>query len=457
MKLLKNSFFIIIVFIAVVLSGSFAEIETESFEDVPVDSWYYEGVMKMVADGIITGYPDGKFLPQKEVSREEFAVMMVRALQLGKNGSDSSFEDVENGYWAVPYIEAAKTYLTGYKTDTGLAFKPKYDTKREDMAVALVKALNYSVDYEQLDLLDDFVDQDKISDNLKAYVATAYAHNLIKGSQGDGGLYFNPEQTLTRAEAAVLLLAVIEDEKLGPDEEKIVLDDEVYMPTRLSVSVADNIAYLKWDKIENKDFQGYKVVVAQYDSTPNYPDNGYMKYITDEETTRYQIGLGHGVTDSDFIGVEAGERYYVTITTLYNEGKKTSNVVSFVLEEPSDEIEYIRPSLRIDQSGSLGKLFWTQVDHPKFKYYKVVVSSNVSSPKYPDEGYMHVISDAQTNSVTIQVGDKGNQSDFDQVEGGKIYYVAISAVYTDQILTSNIVEMKLEELGQEEEEIEVKH
>jgi hypothetical protein len=442
MKILNKGVSLLIVLTLLFSGMSFAVSEPLSFDDVANDSWYYEGVMTMAEYGVITGYPDGTFRPQNEVSREEFAVMMVRALQLGKSGSDSSFEDVDDDYWAVPYIEAAKKYLTGYKTNTGISFKPKYDAVREDMAVALVKALNYNVNNANLKVLNKFEDKELISENLKAYVAMAYEKRLIKGSQEEDGLYFNPTKTLTRAEAAVLLLAVIREEKITFDEEKVVIEDAEYTATKLKVEVEDDVAYLKWDKIKHEDFKGYKVVVSKYDSTPSYPDNGYVRYFTDDDITRFQIKEGQRASGSDFVKVEAGQRYYATITTLFKDGKKTSNVVSFKLNKQA-EPTYIRPSLKIEHDEDEAKLFWTEINHPNFKYYKVVVSEKDKTPKYPDNGYMYAISNSDNNDVEIEVGDKGNHSDFYKIESGKSYYVSVSAVYKDRVLTSNVVGMSL--------------
>lgn len=450
MKFVNRSISMLFVLILLMTGMTFAMAEQFSFDDVAKDSWYYEGVMTMAQYGVITGYPDGKFLPQNKVSREEFAVMMVRALQLGKSGGDSSFEDVTDDYWAVPYLESAKRYLTGYKTSTGIAFKPKNDAVREDMAVALVKALDYNVSKADLDVLNQFKDKNQISDNLKPYVAMAYEKKLIKGSQENNGLYFNPTKTLTRAEAAVLLLSVIEEEKIVFDDEKIVLEEGDYSATRLSVEVDEDTVYLKWQKIEHEDFIGYKVVVSKYDSTPSYPDNGYMSYFTDKDVTRVQLKTGQSATDSDFNKLEAGERYYATITALYEDGKKTSNVVSFVLGE-TPQADYVRPSLTIETDQDEAKLFWTEINHPEFKYYKVVVSMKDPTPSYPENGYMYVISDPDENDCKIEIGDKGNESDFEKITADQVYYVSISAVYKDKVLTSNVVRMKLVEEVDDEE------
>ncbi len=255
-------------------------------------------------------------------------------------------------------------------------------------------------------------------------------------------MYFNPKKTLTRAEAAVLLLAVIKEEKITFDEEKVVIEDTEYKATKLSVEVDGDVAYLKWNKIKNDDFESYKVVVTKNDSTPSYPENGVLKSFDDDDVTRFQIKSGQKVSGSDFKKIEAGESYYATITTVYKDGKKTSNIVNFKLQNETVPT-FIRPSLRIEKDGDEAKLYWTQVAHPNFKYYKVVVSEKDATPKYPDNGYMYAISNYKNNSVEIEIGDKGNHSDFNKIIGKEKYYVSISAVYDDRTLTSNVVEMTL--------------
>ena len=56
------------------------------FKDVPSTHWASGAVAYCVAQGIVKGYPDGTFKPEKTVSAVEFAIMLMRALGYGKNG-----------------------------------------------------------------------------------------------------------------------------------------------------------------------------------------------------------------------------------------------------------------------------------------------------------------------------------------------------------------------------------
>ena len=50
------------------------------FSDVPKDSWAYDAVAQLAADGVIDGYPDGTFQGQNTMTRYEMAQIVARAM-----------------------------------------------------------------------------------------------------------------------------------------------------------------------------------------------------------------------------------------------------------------------------------------------------------------------------------------------------------------------------------------
>jgi hypothetical protein len=109
------------------------------------------------------------------------------------------------------------------------------------------------------------------------------------------------------------------------------------------------------------------------------------------------------------------------------------------------KVVYNNDTLNISGSVKDGKvvLKWTPLEGQGFQYYKVVISKKNSKPKYPDDGYMYVISDINTSSVNIDKDSIYSGGDF----GGKIipgekYYFAITAVFKDKKIYSNTVSMK---------------
>ncbi len=70
-----------IVMRAIGLENRIVGSETDKFSDVPADAWYYNVVMNAYECGIAEGTSHETFEPERNVTREEITVMVVRALQ----------------------------------------------------------------------------------------------------------------------------------------------------------------------------------------------------------------------------------------------------------------------------------------------------------------------------------------------------------------------------------------
>ncbi|MDP4095047.1 MAG: S-layer homology domain-containing protein, partial [Bacillota bacterium] len=179
----------------------------KQFKDVNMNFWGYKYINALSQKGIINGYSDGSFKPNGKVSRAEFATMLTKTLNLTTTDNTQTFADVAPGSWDFNVVEAAKDYLTGYRTSTGIMyFYGSYNAVREDMAVALVKALKIQVAPNNGALAQVYSDFSQITPSLQDYVYAAYTSGLMTGSDGK----FNPQGTLTRAEAAVLLYRALD-------------------------------------------------------------------------------------------------------------------------------------------------------------------------------------------------------------------------------------------------------
>ncbi|MCR8994768.1 S-layer homology domain-containing protein [Brevibacillus laterosporus] len=202
-----------------------AQAKNTNFWDVSRDHWAYEAITDMATKGIIDGYSDGSFRPNSKVTRAEFAKIMIAAagVQLGdKWGISQTFKDVPRSHWAFTYVEYAKPYLTGYKSGSTYSYKPDQNAVREDIAVALVRLLGYDQSKSaKVSLLNQFRDKERISYNLRTFIAIALDNDLIKGFN-DGT--FRPQDAITRAEAASLLYRA----KL--DEQKVVFPTDPTSP-----------------------------------------------------------------------------------------------------------------------------------------------------------------------------------------------------------------------------------
>ena len=120
------------------LSDTEDESYTNSFSDVSTEDWYYKAVMTLAEMGVIQGYENGTFRPDSYVTRAEFTAMVVRFDGLIPRGMPI-FTDVEDGHWAVGYIAVAQSagLINGY--DDG-SFSPEKSMKRAE-AVTLINRM----------------------------------------------------------------------------------------------------------------------------------------------------------------------------------------------------------------------------------------------------------------------------------------------------------------------------
>jgi hypothetical protein len=134
----------------------------------------------------------------------EFVAMLARTLKLSApSQSLSKFKDASKiPSWAIGYIKAAyaKGIISPYKDGT---FKPNQSITREEMAVMLIKAMGLKPSSSS----SSFKDQKNISVAAKGYVVKAAEKNILSG-KADG--LFHPVDSLTRAEAAKVIVEMIE-------------------------------------------------------------------------------------------------------------------------------------------------------------------------------------------------------------------------------------------------------
>lgn len=223
------------------------------FKDIDKNFWAYPAISQLTGLGIIDGFPDNTFKPNQGVTRSQFASMLAKALDLTANVSGQTFADVPPSSWDYKVVEASAKYLTGYRTGNGtLYFYGSRNAVREDMAVALVKALDIPLESDNGKLQRAFSDYNKITTSLRDYVYTAYKSEIMIGS----GNKFNPQGTLTRAEAATLLLRALQK------TEKVPVDDGQKVPA--DDTDKNNDATLKAIKYGSKSVPGFASNVYTY-------------------------------------------------------------------------------------------------------------------------------------------------------------------------------------------------
>jgi len=150
------------------------------------------------------------FNPEGQVTKAQFVALLVRTLNLKSNNVSASFKDVVKSDWY--YDDITTAYLYGIAVGDGQGnFHPNKNISREEMATLLVRALEKSGKYivtdqnAMLQVLNQFKDSKDISDWAKSYVAGAVKLNIMKGRSNG---VFAPKAVSTRAESAKVIKAV---------------------------------------------------------------------------------------------------------------------------------------------------------------------------------------------------------------------------------------------------------
>lgn len=173
----------------------------EDFTDVPVDHPYYNAIIVLRYQGVISGYPDNTFRPEQPLNRVEALklVFEVAAIAMNNGVAKAQFSDTEEMAWYSGYLNKA-VYLeivSGYADGT---FRP-------DQAVNLVEFLKMLLLAQNVDLSAVNLNQLPYADVMPGqwyskYINYAKIHDLIR--VGEDNLVY-PGEPLTRARAADII------------------------------------------------------------------------------------------------------------------------------------------------------------------------------------------------------------------------------------------------------------
>jgi len=170
-----------------------------TFPDVPWEHWAVDYVEAIYNAGLTSGYPDGTYRPENQVTRAEMAVFLINAMGITPSTPDGShpFSDIA-GHWAEAFIEELydQGVTGGYPDGT---YRPENLVTRAEMAVFLLNSLGFS---------PDPINGSHPFSDIAGHWAEAFIEELfdrgITGGYPDGT--YRPENLVTRAEMAVFLV-----------------------------------------------------------------------------------------------------------------------------------------------------------------------------------------------------------------------------------------------------------
>lgn len=205
-----------IIIASLILSLFPSVIFAQRFTDVSKESFAYEEINYLADKGIVRGVGDGTFLPESFVTRADFAVMADRALELC-GGEALEFSDVFASDYYYYHVKRASAAGIINGVGGGL-FEPMRNISREEAAVILVRA--FEAEFGVLDAgeMIEFSDSEDVSVWAKESVdkALALGFLLTNDKKAEPKRFITRAET-AKAIANYLLLLSAND---GWDQEK---------------------------------------------------------------------------------------------------------------------------------------------------------------------------------------------------------------------------------------------
>ena len=167
-------------------------IYSRDYKDVADDLWSVTAISYMSNLKMVKGYPDGNFRPYANITRAEFAAMVVRFENISAAGS-KTFTDLQNNHWAYEVIQKAAQagWISGYPDGS---FKPDQPITRGEVVTITNRMLNRFADEDYVDhnlnRIINYTDIDKSHWAYYPVVEATNGHNYERKGNGKDETWF---------------------------------------------------------------------------------------------------------------------------------------------------------------------------------------------------------------------------------------------------------------------------
>lgn len=158
--------------------------------------WAQKDIECLMDKNIISGYKDGSYRPNSEITRAEFVKIINNVFGFSKV-EDISFLDVKNTDWFYEDIKIAVCagYVSGYEDNT---LRPNNLITRQEAA----KIISIVYDLIESNSAINFKDEGQIDSWAKNYIIAVSSNGVMNGYNDNT---FKPTQNITRAEMAKII------------------------------------------------------------------------------------------------------------------------------------------------------------------------------------------------------------------------------------------------------------
>lgn len=195
----KVAFIVMFLTVQIVSFSGLAQAENQpSLRDIN-GYWAEDAINEWIGNGLISGYADQTFQPDKVITRAEFISLVNKAFGY-IHKDDQTFKDVSQEKWFYNDVAKAKYagYISGFDDGT---FRPDQPISREQAAKIIYPLIQLEDVVPKSDTRT-FHDEQQMSDWSKPYIKAVASEGYLKGYPDQS---FRPQKSITRAEAVVML------------------------------------------------------------------------------------------------------------------------------------------------------------------------------------------------------------------------------------------------------------
>ena len=177
------------------------------FRDLDGFDWARPYILELAKKEIVNGVGEGLFLPQKEVTREEFVKMVMEAFSFDSTYEKTAFADVEQGAWYAGYVAGASRLgiISGVAPDR---FGVGTSITRQDMAViAWNAAQKAGITLQEVEKEIEFSDSAQIAPYARQAVSAMQRAGILSGME-EGR--FGPTEKANRAQSCKIIAKLLE-------------------------------------------------------------------------------------------------------------------------------------------------------------------------------------------------------------------------------------------------------
>ncbi len=183
----------------------------DRFVDVPDGAWYISAVDYVLIHNIMSGNTNGTFAPEKALTRAELVTLLWSKEGKPEAASDVSFNDVADSDWFAAKVKwaAAAGIVSGY---TDGSFKPNKQVSRQELAQMIFAYAKYkNVDVSASGSLAGFSDSNAAGGWARPALQWAVGAGILSGSNGR----LMPANSAKRCEVASMFMRFVENFKLS--------------------------------------------------------------------------------------------------------------------------------------------------------------------------------------------------------------------------------------------------